>query len=156
MKLFAPDINEQFERMAAVRNEIDSYYRNELIKQGLGAVVIRRKTWSLEYNPLIGWCRSKQAKYKTLEQLKHFKNTPIHVIGLEDSAVKDKNLLQLINEYGAEYIIKVELCYALFWFLEPKRPSYRFLTVLVAPWSSKSEAKSIANIYKMLTDAVKK
>ncbi len=43
-------------------------------------------------------------------------------------------LSQLINEYGEDRVISAEMIYNPFWWLEPKRPSWRFVQILVKPW----------------------
>jgi len=65
MKMFNPypDRDESIKKMVKSLIEIDTCYKNGLVKKGLGAVIIQRNP-SLDYNPFDRWHRAKQITYR--------------------------------------------------------------------------------------------
>lgn len=156
MKIFNPDLDRDhsIKRMVNSMVEIDTCYKNGLVHKGLGAVIIHRGR-SLDYNPFDGWHRSKQITYQTIEELECFKNIPIEVTGIDEPAAwKNKNLIQLISEYGTDQVISAELYYDYLWFREPKTPNWRFFRVRLDAWSQ-PDVEAIAALFKYLANAVK-
>lgn len=158
MKIFNhyTDRDEGIKRMVQSMIEIDTCYKNGLVEKGLGCVIIQRN-WKIEHNPLDGWHRSKRITYQTIQQLERFKSVPIDVIGINDDApasVKNKSLIDLINEYGSNQVISAELAFDPFWFNEPKNPGWRFFRVLVDAWNQ-PDIQEMTAIFTVLDNVTK-
>ena len=130
--------------------EIHTLFKEGLATRGLGAVIIER-SWKIGHNSFSHLYRLQNNIYKTIDELKRFKDIPIDVIGLDDFDPKGKNLIQLINEYGENRVIEAEMTYDPFWFQAPKNPSWRFFRVLVKPWEQ-PEVDEVTQIFKLLEE----
>ncbi len=137
-----------YQRKAKEIVEIHTLFKEGLATKGLGAVITER-SWKIGYNHFNGWYRLPNLTYKTKGELESFKNIPIDVIGIDDFDSTGKDLIQLINEYGENRVISAEMTYDPFWWLEPKRPSWRFVQVLVKPWEQ-PDVNEVAQIFKIL------
>lgn len=158
MKIFnpAPDRDEGIKRMVESMIEIDTCYKRGFEEKGLGAVILHR-SWRIDHNPFDGWHRCQRITYQTLEQLERFKRIQLDVVGIDDdipTSLKNKNLMELINEYGTKRVISAELAFDPFWFNEPKKPSWRFFRVLLQSWE-RPDAAAMTEVFKLLANAVK-
>lgn len=158
MKIFNPypDRDEGIKRMVESMIEIDTCYKRGFDEKGLGAVIIHR-SWRIDHNPFDGWHRCQRITYQTIQQLKRFKSVPIDVTGIDESdstSLKNQNLINLINKYGTEKVISVELALDPFWFIEPIHPSWRFFRVLLQSWE-RPNAEVMTKVFKLLANAVK-
>lgn len=138
------DLN--FYRKVAQFFEVQTCFKEGLAKQGLGAVMIER-VLKFDYNIFECWYR--RPIYRTIDQLKRYKNLPVAVISVDNIDSTDKNLLQLTSEYGRNHVILVEINYDFFWFGSQENPSWRFLEVVVKSWEQLA-SDEVMDMYKLL------